>query len=280
MKWKDRRQSSNVDDRRGMSTKGKTIAGGGIVAVIVIALQLFTGVDLSQIISEEPSSVATEKARELSETEIEEGEFAATILADTEDIWTSIFSKNEMTYPKPGMVLFDDAVNSGCGRASAAMGPFYCPADQKLYLDLRFFDELHNKFGAEKGDFATAYVIAHEVGHHIQTVLGTSQKVRQLQQSKPQDQANELSVALELQADFYAGVWANHNQEYLQEGDIQEALSAANAVGDDAIQRRINGTVNPDSFTHGTSAQRMEWFMKGYRSGDISKGNTFQALLN
>ncbi|WBL21247.1 KPN_02809 family neutral zinc metallopeptidase [Zunongwangia sp. HRR-M8] len=280
MKWKGRRQSSNVDDRRGMSTKGKTIAGGGIVAVIVIALQLFTGVDLSQIISEEPSSVATEKTRELSETEVEEGEFAATILADTEDIWTSIFSKNEMNYPKPGMVLFDDAVNSGCGRASAAMGPFYCPADQKLYLDLRFFDELHNKFGAEKGDFATAYVIAHEVGHHIQTVLGTSQKVRQLQQSKSQDQANELSVALELQADFYAGVWANHNQEYLQEGDIQEALSAANAVGDDAIQRRINGTVNPDSFTHGTSAQRMEWFMKGYRSGDISKGNTFQALLN
>ncbi|MDN3593615.1 KPN_02809 family neutral zinc metallopeptidase [Zunongwangia endophytica] len=280
MKWKGRRQSSNVDDRRGMSTKGKTIAGGGIVAVIVIALQLFTGVDVSQLISEERSGVATEKTRELSEAEVEEGEFAATILADTEDIWTSIFSKNDMNYPKPGMVLFDDAVSSGCGRASAAMGPFYCPADQKLYLDLRFFDELHNKFGAEKGDFATAYVIAHEVGHHIQTVLGTSQKVRQLQQGKSQDQANELSVALELQADFYAGVWANHNQEYLQEGDIQEALSAANAVGDDAIQRRVNGTVNPDSFTHGTSAQRMEWFMKGYRSGDISKGNTFHALLN
>ena len=280
MKWKGRRQSSNVDDRRGMSTKGKTIAGGGIVAVIVIALQLFTGVDVSQIISEEPTGIATEKTRELSEAEIEEGEFAATILADTEDIWTSIFSKNDMNYPKPGMVLFDDAVSSECGRASAAMGPFYCPADQKLYLDLRFFDELHNKFGAEKGDFATAYVIAHEVGHHIQTVLGTSQKVRQLQQGKSQDKANELSVALELQADFYAGVWANHNQEYLQEGDIQEALSAANAVGDDAIQRRVNGTVNPDSFTHGTSSQRMEWFMKGYQSGDISKGNTFQALLN
>lgn len=178
------------------------------------------------------------------------------------------------------MVLFSDAVQTACGGASAASGPFYCPADQKIYMDLTFFEELRNRFGAEGGDFAIAYVMAHEVGHHVQNLLGTATKVRQLQQQGNQNEANELSVALELQADFYAGVWAYYNDKYLQEGDIQEALSAANAVGDDSIQKRTTGRVNSDSFTHGTSEQRMKWFMKGYKSGDISQGNTFSEVLN
>ena len=178
------------------------------------------------------------------------------------------------------MVLFTDAVRSGCGNASSASGPFYCPADQKLYMDLVFFDQLKTRFGAKGGDFAIAYVTAHEVGHHIQTLLGTSQKVRQMQQQSSAAQANQLSVAQELQADFYAGVWAYHNKEYLEEGDIEEALSAANAVGDDPIQKRTQGSVQPDSFTHATSEQRMHWFMKGYKTGDIRQGDTFSEILN
>ncbi len=176
------------------------------------------------------------------------------------------------------MVLFSGSVRTACGGASAASGPFYCPGDQKLYMDLSFFEELRTRFGAQGGDFAIAYVIAHEVGHHVQTILGTSGKVRQLQQGKSQAAANELSVALELQADFYAGLWANYNKKYLEEGDVEEALSAANAVGDDAIQKRTSGRVVPDSFTHGTSKQRKEWFMKGFRSGDIRQGDTFNGL--
>lgn len=283
MKWKGRRQSGNVDDRRGMSSKGKFAAGGGIIALIVIALQFFggdAGDTLAPIVEQLGNSRNIEQTeqRELTAQEKEMGSFMATVLADTEDVWSQIFSENNLgRYEDPTMVLFTDAVSTGCGNATSASGPFYCPADHKLYMDLAFFDELKNRFGAKGGDFAIAYVTAHEIGHHVQTLLGTSQKVTQLQQQNPQE-ANRLSVALELQADFYAGVWAHYNQEYLEEGDIEEALSAANAVGDDAIQKRAQGTVRPDSFTHGTSEQRMRWFKKGYKSGDITQGDTFAEL--
>lgn len=286
MKWQGRRQSKNLDDRRGMGTKGKLAAGGGIVAVIVILLQLFggeTGQQIASIIEQIKQGQTTQQVqeRELTAQEKEVGDFVATVLADTEDVWNQIFRDNNLgDYKEPTMVLFSDAVRSGCGNASSASGPFYCPADQKLYMDLTFFDELKTRFGAQGGDFAIAYVTAHEIGHHIQTLLGTSQKVRQLQQQTNKVEANKLSVAQELQADFYAGVWAHHNQEYLEAGDIDEALSAANAVGDDAIQKRVQGDVVPDSFTHGTSQQRMEWFMKGYHTGDIRLGDTFSVILN
>lgn len=280
MKWKGRRKSSNVDDRRGSST-GKIAAGGGIIAIIFLAIQLFTGGDAGEILDQlQQEQMPAGEERELSSEEIEVGEFTKVVLADTEDIWQQLFQQSGATYQEPGMVLFDNAVNTDCGSASSAAGPFYCPADQTIYMDLRFFEELRTRFGAQGGDFAIAYVIAHEVGHHIQTILGTSGKVRQLQQNLNQRDANELSVALELQADFYAGVWAHYNREYLEEGDIEEALSAASAVGDDAIQKRTTGRVVPDAFTHGTSQQRMEWFKRGYQTGDLSQGDTFRALTN
>ncbi|MFD0976907.1 KPN_02809 family neutral zinc metallopeptidase [Salinimicrobium gaetbulicola] len=280
MKWKGRRQSSNVEDRRGKSTGGKIAIGGGIIGLIFLAIQLFSGGDATEVINQIQTQDTVTESRELTAEEKELGDFAATVLADTEDVWNTIFEQNGSDYAEPGMVLFTDAVQTACGGASAASGPFYCPADQKIYMDLRFFEELKTRFGAEGGDFAIAYVIAHEVGHHVQTLLGTSSKVRQLQQGVSQAEANELSVALELQADFYAGIWTKHNQQYLEEGDIQEALSAASAVGDDAIQRKTQGRVVPDSFTHGTSEQRMKWFTKGYRTGDVQQGDTFQAVLN
>ena len=286
MKWQGNRQSGNMEDRRGMSSKGKLAAGGGIIAIVVVLLQMFggeTGQTLAPIlegVSRQSVSTPTEQ-RELTAQENETGEFMATILPYTEDTWSRIFAENNLdNYKEPGMVLFTDAVSTGCGNASAASGPFYCPADQKLYMDLSFFNELKSRFGAKGGDFAIAYVTAHEIGHHVQTLLGTSQKVRQMQQQTNATGANRLSVAQELQADFYAGVWAHYNQKYLEEGDIDEALSAANAVGDDAIQRRVQGSVQPDSFTHGTSEQRKYWFMKGYNTGDIKQGDTFSELLN
>jgi len=287
MKWQGRRQSGNLEDRRGMSNKGKLAAGGGVIAVVVILLQLFggeTGQNLAPIleqVNQSQSATSSGEQRELTAQEQEIGQFMSTVLADTEDVWNQVFRENNLgNYKEPTLVLFTDAVRSGCGNASAASGPFYCPADQKLYMDLAFFDELRTRFGAKGGDFAIAYVTAHEIGHHIQTLLGTSSKVRQLQQQTNQTRANELSVAQELQADFYAGVWAHHNQKYLEAGDIDEAMSAAQAVGDDAIQRRTQGSVNPDSFTHGTSQQRKEWFMKGYNTGDVRQGDTFSALIN
>lgn len=278
MKWRGRRKSSNVEDRRGSST-GKIAAGGGIIAVIFIAIQIFTGGDAGEILNQlQQQQAPAGEERELTSEEIELGDYSAIVLADTEDVWNRLFEQEGSDYPEPGMVLFSEAVNTGCGGASSAAGPFYCPADEKVYMDLRFFEELRTRFGAKEGDFAIAYVIAHEVGHHVQTVLGTSGKVRQLQQDSNQEEANELSVALELQADFYAGIWAHYNKKYLQEGDIEEALSAASAVGDDAIQKRTTGRVVPDAFTHGTSRQRMEWFLKGYQTGDLSLGDTFAAL--
>lgn len=286
MKWQTNRKSSNMEDRRGMSSKGKLAAGGGIIAVVVVLLQLFGGETGRQIapilegVSQQSASQFTEE-RELTAEEKKLGEFMNAVLLYTEDTWNQIFSENNLgNYKEPGMVLFKDAVSTSCGSASSAAGPFYCPADQKVYMDLAFFSELQTRFGAKGGDFAIAYVTAHEIGHHVQTLLGTSQKVREMQQQTNAAGANRLSVAQELQADFYAGVWAHYNQRLLEEGDIEEALSAANAVGDDAIQKRTQGSVQPDSFTHGTSEQRMHWFMKGYKTGDIKQGDTFSELLN
>ncbi|MGC1630490.1 MAG: neutral zinc metallopeptidase [Gelidibacter sp.] len=285
MKWQGRRQSGNLEDRRGMSSKGKLAAGGGIIAVVVILLQMFggeTGQTLAPIlegVSRSQSASQPAEQRELTAKEKETEEFMATILAYTEDTWSQIFNEYNLgNYKEPGMVLFTEAVATGCGNASSASGPFYCPADQKVYMDLAFFNELKSRFGAKGGDFAIAYVTAHEIGHHVQTLLGTSQEVRQMQQQTNEAGANLLSVAQELQADFYAGVWAHYNQEILEEGDIDEALSAANAVGDDAIQSRVQGSVQPDSFTHGTSEQRKYWFLKGYKTGDIKQGDTFSEL--
>ena len=280
MKWEGRRQSSNVDDRRGMRGKGGLIAGGGIVGIIVVLLQLFggeTGQQVASVVNQVAGGNQTQQAVERVELTAEQkkiGEFTATVLADTEDVWEKVFSQNGLgTYKKPTLVLFTENVSTGCGNATAAVGPFYCPADQKLYMDMDFFEELKSRFGAKGGDFAIAYVMAHEVGHHIQTLLGTSQQVRQKQQGLSKAAANKWSVSQELQADFYAGVWAHHNQKYLDTDDIDEALSAANAVGDDAIQKRMQGHVVPDSFTHGTSEQRKYWFTKGYNTGDIRQGN-------
>ncbi len=286
MKWQGRRKSDNMEDRRGMSSKGKLAAGGGVIALIVIALQIFggdTGQQLAPLVEQIGNSQTSQQTeqRELTPQEKEMGDFMATVLADTETVWSQVFRDNNLgQYKEPNMVLFTDAVNTSCGSATSASGPFYCPVDQKIYMDLAFFDELKSRFGAKGGDFAIAYVTAHEIGHHVQTLLGTSQKVSQAQRQTNTTEGNRLSVALELQADFYAGIWSHYNREYLEEGDIDEALSAANAVGDDAIQKRTQGTVRPDSFTHGTSEQRKQWFMKGYKTGDIQQGDTFSEIQN
>lgn len=284
MKWQGRRQSENVEDRRGMSTGGKVIAGGGALGIIILLLNLFGG-ETGQMITpmleqmnQQQTTTTSTRNRELSEEEKVVGEFVSTVFADTEDIFGRLMQENGIQYRNPKMVLFNDAVETACGTASSASGPFYCPGDEKVYMDLKFFNELQTRFGAKGGDFAIAYVIAHEVGHHIQTVLGTSGKVRELQQRMSQEEGNRLSVALELQADFYAGVWARHNQQNLDVDDIDEALSAAQAVGDDAIQERMQGYVVPESFTHGSSEQRKYWFMKGYKSGDLRQGDTFAEL--
>ena len=286
MKWKGRRQSSNVEDRRGMSSGGKTIMGGGILGIIILLVNVFGGENAQMItpvleqLNQGQNQPATEQ-RDLTAAELEEQAFVKTILADNEDVWSRIFKENNLQYKKPNIVLFSGAVQTDCGNASSDSGPFYCPADQKVYMDLTFFEELKTKFGAQGGDFATAYVIAHEIGHHVQTLLGTSAKMRQMQQGKSKAEANKLSVALELQADFYAGVWTHYNQQMnniLEDGDLDEALSAAHAVGDDAIQAKMQGRIVPESFTHGTSEQRKYWFMKGYKSGDIKQGNTFEEL--
>ncbi|HYD91157.1 MAG TPA: neutral zinc metallopeptidase [Flavobacterium sp.] len=280
MKWQGRRSSGNLEDRRGVS--GKQVAvGGGIIGVILLVINMFMGGDSSIINDIGTQLQQGEQTTELSARDKEMGDMVDAILVDTEDVWNRIFSENGMVYEEPNLVLFRDAVQTACGGASSASGPFYCPADHKVYMDLTFFEELQTRFGAKGGDFAIAYVIAHEIGHHVQTLLGTSEKVRQLQQEMSEAEANKLSVALELQADFYAGVWTHYNQEmkdFLEEGDIEEALSAANAVGDDAIQKRAQGYVIPDSFTHGTSEQRMYWFKRGFETGDINQGDTFKEL--
>lgn len=286
MKWIGNRKSDNVEDRRGMSGSGKAVVGGGAIAIVFFLLKIFMPdsaplIDnIQQQVQQNQTSAPTGETVELTPEQKEMGDFASTIFAYTEDTWGQIFQENGMDYEQPKLVLFSDAVETACGSATSASGPFYCPGDHKVYFDLEFMKELKSRFGAEGGDFATAYIIAHEVGHHVQTLLGTSTKVRQLQQGKSDAEANKLSVCLELQADFYAGVWAKYNQKYLEQGDIEEALSAANAVGDDAIQSKMQGHVNQETFTHGSSAQRIEWFKKGYQTGDIKQGDTFSALLN
>ncbi|KOS04975.1 metalloprotease [Flavobacterium akiainvivens] len=281
MKWGGRRQSENMEDRRGVSG-GQVAVGGGIIGIIVLLINMFMGGDAS-VLNDINNQIQTQpgQTRELSARDKEQGEMVNAILVDTEDVWTKIFEENGMTYKYPKLVLFRDGVQTACGGASSAVGPFYCPLDQKVYMDLSFFDELQSRYGAKGGDFAVAYVIAHEIGHHVQTLLGTNEKVRKAQENLSEAEANKLSVALELQADFYAGVWAHYDQKMkniLEEGDIEEALSAANAVGDDAIQKRSQGHVVPDSFTHGTSQQRMYWFKKGFETGDINQGDTFKSL--
>ena len=285
MKWSGRRSSENFEDRRGMSSGGKTIIGGGIIGIIILLLNIFGGENaqmLTPILEQmNQGNGAPTEQRDLTAAEIEEGKVINAILVDNEDVWSKIFQENNMQFQNPKLILFTDGVETECGNATSASGPFYCPADQKVYMDLAFFEELKTRFGAQGGDFATAYVIAHEIGHHVQTLLGTSAKMRQMQEGKSEAEANKLSVALELQADFYAGVWTHYNQKmknFLDEGDIEEALSAAHAVGDDAIQAKIQGHIVPESFTHGTSAQRKAWFMKGYKTGDITQGNTFAGL--
>jgi predicted metalloprotease len=283
MKWQGRRQSDNVEDRRGMSGGGKTLVGGGIIGIIILLVNIFGGENaqfitpvLEQMQGSQPTQ--TEAAAPLSKEDEEMGNFVRVNLADNEDIWGKIFAENGMTYKNPKLVLFRGSVETQCGGATSASGPFYCPGDQKVYMDLAFFEELKTRFGAKGGDFAISYVIAHEIGHHIQTLMGTSAKMRQAQEGKSEAQANKLSVALELQADFYAGVWAHYNAKNLDTDDIDEALSAANAVGDDAIQSKMQGQVVPDSFTHGSSEQRMFWFKKGFSTGDIKQGNTFAEI--
>ncbi|SEH74032.1 hypothetical protein SAMN02927937_01164 [Paenimyroides aquimaris] len=278
MKW-ERRKSEGFEDRRGMSGGGKAIVGGGIIGIVALLLTMFggeTGQVIGTILNQTQGTTQSSEqvqTRELSEEEITLGQFSEAVFVYNNETWAQIFAKNGQKYQEPGMVLFDDGVNTACGSATSAAGPFYCPADQKVYMDLRFFEELHSRFGAQKGDFAIAYVIAHEVGHHIQTLVGTNQQVRQAQQGKSKAGANKLSVAQELQADFYAGIWASYNKEKLEAGDIEEAISAAQAVGDDAIQSKMQGHVQPETFTHGTSAERKAWFMKGYNTGDINQGD-------
>ncbi len=286
MKWIGNRQSDNVEDRRGMSGGGKAIIGGGGIAIIFFLLKMFMPNSAplldniqQQVQQNQTTSSGTDQQKELTPEQKEIGDFAKTILAYTEDTWSQVFKQEGKEYEYPKMVLFSEAVETACGSATSASGPFYCPGDHKVYVDLEFMKELKSRFGAEGGDFATAYVIAHEIGHHVQNLLGTSDWMRQQQQGKSDEEANKLSVCLELQADFYAGVWAHYNQKYIEEGDIDEALSAANAVGDDAIQSKMQGHVEPDTFTHGTSAQRIYWFKKGYESGDIKQGDTFAILL-
>ena len=278
MLWKGQRQSDNVEDRRGMSGGGMAI-GGGLGGIVVLVIALLLGADPRQLLEQsrgvDPSSGST-TSRPTNPQEDELKQFSSTVLASTEDVWADIFRQQGRTYSKPTLVLFTDAVRSACGEAGSAVGPFYCPGDQKLYLDLSFFNDLQTRFRAP-GDFAQAYVIAHEVGHHVQNLLGTMDKVDSLRGRMSEAEANELSVRLELQADFLAGVWAHYAQRkgILEPGDIEEALGAASAVGDDRLQREGQGYVIPDSFTHGTSEQRARWFRKGLETGDLRQGDTF-----
>lgn len=284
MKW-ERKTSGGFEDRRGMSGGGKAVIGGGILGVVALLLTMFggeTGQVIGNMLNQTQGTTQSSEqvqTRELSQEEITLGQFSEAVFVYNNETWAAIFQENNQKYQEPGMVLFDNGVQTACGSATSAAGPFYCPADQKVYMDLRFFEELHSRFGAQKGDFAIAYVIAHEVGHHIQTLLGTNQQVRKAQQGKGEAAANKLSVAQELQADFYAGIWASRNKDKLEAGDIEEAISAAQAVGDDAIQSKIQGHVQPETFTHGTSAERKAWFMKGYNTGDIKQG-TIETVYN
>lgn len=281
MKWQGRQGSDNVEDRRGMSP-GKVAIGGGIGTIVIAVIVLLLGGDPTQLLNSSDQSAPTESGQVATSPEEEQmAQFISVVLKDTETVWGKIFEQSGSTYQQPKLVMFRDQVQSACGYASGASGPFYCPGDQKVYLDLSFFDELKSKFGAY-GDFAVAYVIAHEVGHHVQDQLGILEKANSARARSGQSEANDISVRIELQADFLAGMWAHYEQSLLnvlETGDIDEAMNAAAAVGDDVLQKRYQGRVIPDSFTHGSAAQRKEWFRKGYTSGDFAQGDTFNASI-
>jgi len=275
MRWLGRRESSNVEDRRGMSPKG--IAGGGIGVVVIAIVVWLLGGDPTSVLQNLQTNQQTTNSNYIESAEDKElAKFVSVVLAETENIWHDIFKEKGSTYREPKLVLFSGSVESACGLAGSSTGPFYCPGDEKLYIDLSFFNELRTRFKAP-GDFAMAYVIAHEVGHHIQNLTGIMEKMENLRARLSQEEYNKYSVRLELQADFYAGVWAHYTQQkdLLESGDLEEALNAASAVGDDRIQKSSQGYIVPESFTHGTSEQRKEWFYKGFTTGDINKGDTF-----
>lgn len=289
MRWQGRRESDNVEDRRGQS--GSSMGGGGgfrlpsgkggMVLLIIILVAGYYGVDLTGMLTGEPlSQQQTTSQRSMNSQDDEAAKFTKVILADTEDTWGAIFKDMGRQYRQPKLVMYRGATPTACGTGQSAMGPFYCPADSTVYIDLSFYDEMKNKLGAD-GDFAQGYVIAHEVGHHVQKLLGIESKVRQLQQNASQAEANRLSVKMELQADCFAGVWgySMQRQDILEVGDLQEALNAAEAIGDDRLQQQSQGRVVPDSFTHGTSQQRYTWFKRGFDSGDPGKCNTFSGSL-
>jgi uncharacterized protein len=277
MRWQGGRRSGNIQDRRG---RGRMIAGGGAGAIILTLLAIVLGVDPSELATvggPGTEQVPTAEPGAFTGAD-EEADFIAVVLADTEDTWNALFARDGRQYREPQLVLFEGSVGSACGFAGAAVGPFYCPRDQMVYLDLSFFRELAERFGAP-GEFARAYVVAHEVGHHVQTLLGLTDQVRALQARAPQAEANALQVRMELQADCLAGVWAHHahrSRQLLEPGDLEDALRAAAAIGDDRLQQQAQGHVVPESFTHGTSAQRMEWFRNGYDGGDPARCNTFE----
>lgn len=274
MRWMGRRESANVEDRRGMSTGGM-VAGGGIGSLVLLVIAMLLGVDPSALLQggPEPGSQPAER-RATNPSEDQLSQFSRVVLADTEDVWNDLFrSQLKKEYREPTLVLFSGGSRSGCGTASSATGPFYCPADQKVYIDLQFFEEMATRFRAA-GDFAQAYVIAHEIGHHVQNQLGLLDQVHSKQGRISKAEYNQLSVRSELQADFLAGVWAHYDQKMkniLEPGDVEEALNAANAIGDDRLQKQAQGYVVPDSFTHGTSAQRARWFRLGLETGDLSR---------
>jgi predicted metalloprotease len=282
MRWTDDR-GGNVEDRRGLG--GGAVVGGGLGTLIIAAIIFFLGGDPSSILSSGAGSGSPRtEQRELTAEDKKIGEMVDMMGKWNITTWDQVFQENGMQYTPPKIILFSETTQSGCGVAQSAMGPFYCPSDQSVYMDMSFFNELQQRFGAKVTEFTVAYVLAHEVGHHVQTLLGTTQKVDQLRRSGKYSEAemNRVSVATELQADFYAGVWARRTdaeKHILEPGDIQSAIEAAEAVGDDNIQRRSQGYVNQESFTHGSSAQRKEWFMKGYNTGDIRQGDTFNQLL-
>jgi len=283
MRWTGGRRSENVEDRRGFHVSRRA-AGGGLGTLVLVLVALYLGVDPSVIFDQTqmtlPNSSTTTQSSPYSASPEEQrlAEFVSVVLADTEDTWNALFHSMGKAYEEPRLVLFTGSVESACGFASAAVGPFYCPADHRVYIDLSFYSDLKNRFGAP-GDFAQAYVIAHEVGHHVQNLLGITDKVHSLRSRVSDTEANKLSVMVELQADCFAGVWAHHAdraRKILEQGDVEEALNAASAIGDDRLQRRSRGYVTPDSFTHGTSAQRMHWFNLGLKTGSIGQCNTFQ----
>ena len=275
MRWRGARKSSNIEDRRG---KRRVALGGGLTSIIVVIVALWLGIDPAPLL-QGVEQVSVERPVQLDERENELAEMVAVVMADTEDVWNAIFAAEGMEYREPTLVLFTDATPSACGMGQAAMGPFYCPADGKAYIDLSFYEELRRRHGAP-GDFAQAYVIAHEVGHHVQNLLGISERVHRQRQQSGQAQANQLSVRQELQADCFAGVWARRaddNRGLIEDGDIDEALNAASQIGDDALQRRGRGRVVPETFTHGTSEQRRRWFRRGFETGDAEACDTFAA---